>query len=101
MPGFGPLGANASTVRPSATPDAYGVQTWAKDCSAAGASDGTIIDASWFNTHTGNWVYAAGQVGVTITNDQTNDTYFYQIIQNIAQAEISAAITSPTLSWGL
>jgi len=84
MAGFGPLGPRASTVRPAATPDTYGVQTWAKDCSAPGASDGTIMNASWFNYHTGNWLYAASQSGVVVTNDESNDTFFYNIIKAVA-----------------
>lgn len=86
--GFGPLGARASLVRPSADVDAYSqMQTWFKDCSAPGASDGSVPDASWFNHIIGNLVYAAAKAGVTLANNQSDDSYLWQIIQAaIAQA---------------
>lgn len=80
--GFGPLGPRASFTRPGANADAYqGLQTWFRNCSAPGATDGTVPDASWFNHLIGQFVYAAAQAGVPLANDQGNDTYLWQIIQ--------------------
>lgn len=97
MPGLGPLGARASTVRPASDADAYGTQTWFTNCSAPGASDGTVPTASWFNHILAQFVYAAGQASVTLTNDQTNDTFLWQIISNAITAKIGAA----TPPWGV
>lgn len=92
--GFGPLGPRATFVRPPANQDAYGgLQTWFKNCSAPGGADGTVPDASFFNHYIGNIVYAAAKAGVTLTNDQANDTFIYQIIQGLigkALANLSA-----------
>ena len=96
MPGLGPLGANAATVRPPADADTYnGVQTWYRNCSSATAADGTIPTASWFNHFIAQIVYAAGQAGVAITNDQSSaqDDILWNIIQN-SIAEVTG-LTGP------
>lgn len=86
--GFGPLGPRASAARPAKTNDSYNVQTWFKDCSAPGANDGTVPDASWFNHIIGNWLYAALQADVTATNDQADDTFYWKIITKLFQASL-------------
>ena len=96
MAGFGPLGPRAATVRPTKTTDTYLVQTWFQDCTAPGAQDGTVPDASWFNHIIGNLVYAAAQYGVTLTNDQDDDTFVYDIIE----AAIAASLPAQTATWG-
>ncbi|WP_296201441.1 hypothetical protein [uncultured Hyphomicrobium sp.] len=98
MPAFGPLGARASTVRPSADNDAYGVQTWFKNCSAPGASDGTVPTASWFNHLIGNLNFLCAQADVEVTNDQANDTFIWQAIENAINQKIGGASAAP---WGL
>lgn len=101
MPGFGPLSARASVVRPAASPDAYGVQTWFKPCTAPGAEDGTVLAASWFNHMIGQYVYAAGQAGVEIVNDHSNDTYLWQIIQKAIDQRLGVSTpTTPTPPTG-
>lgn len=95
--GFGPLGPRAVTVRPTADVDSYGgLQTWYKDCSGAGAVDGTVPDASWFNTLIGNLNYAALKAGVSLAQDQNNDTYLYQIINSLISARLAAYSASGT-----
>ena len=95
--GFGPLGARAATIRPSVDADTYGVQTWFKNCSGANAADGTVPTASWFNHIIGNLVYAAAQAGVSTTNDQSDDTYIWTIIDNAITARVGTAV----VPWGL
>lgn len=94
--GFGPLGPRASLTRPPADQDAYqGFQTWFKNCSRPGAVDGTVPDASFFNHLVGNLVYAAARAGVTLSNNQSDDTFLWQIIQGaISQALRSGGTTS-------
>lgn len=92
--GFGPLGPRAALIRPASDQDVYaGMQTWFKNCSAPGAADGTVPDASFFNHWIGNMVYAAGKSGVTLTNNQSDDTFLWQIIQG-AIAEALANLSS-------
>lgn len=88
MVGFGPLGPRAATSRPASDADSYGLQTWFKDCSAPGAADGTVPTASWFNHLIGNLVYCCVQAGVPLTNDQTNNTFIWTMIQNAITARL-------------
>lgn len=93
--GFGPLGPRATTVRPSADPDSYaGAETWFKNCSGPGASDGTVPTASFFNWYVGMFAYAAAQAGLAVANDQTDDTHLWDIIQ-LAITQRLAAFTQP------
>jgi len=92
MPGFGPLGPRAATVRPPKDVDAYMVQTWFKNCSAPGAADGTIPTASWFNHLIGQFVYAAGQAGVALSNDDDYDKYLWEIIQQAIANALSGIV---------
>ncbi len=96
--GFGPLGPRASLTRPGPDADIYqGLQTWFKNCSSPGAADGTVPTASFFNHYIGNFVYAAAKAGVQLANDQSDDTYLWQIIQGaIAQALAQLAATGGT-----
>jgi hypothetical protein len=90
--GFGPLGPRAATSRPPADPDAYSnLRTWFKNCSAPGASDGTVPTASWFNLIIGNLNYAADQAAVEIFNDQTADadSHLWDIIQEAISQRLS------------
>lgn len=68
---FGPQGANAATsLPPKTTMNRYGVgvQTWCKDGSAAGANDGTVYDAAFFNRIIGSleYVITASEINATI-----------------------------------
>ncbi|WP_163470385.1 hypothetical protein, partial [Haemophilus influenzae] len=70
---FGPQGPNYSTARPPADPKASaGTDTWFKNCSAAGAKDGTFATADFFNVFIGNLRYLVRQAGVTL--DDATDT---------------------------
>ena len=75
------------------------MQTWYQDCSAPGASDGTVPVASWFNHIIGQFVYAAAQAGVVIANDQSaaQDNILWDIIDTAINAQVGAA----TPPWGL
>lgn len=91
--GFGPFNVNYSLARPAAIADpAGGADTWCVDCSAAGATDGTILDATFFNTIIGNLRYAVRTSGVTL--DSTVDTMLYDAIDAIALARTLATITA-------
>lgn len=97
----GPLGPRAAVQRPNADPDAYsGAETWFKDCSGAGAADGTVPTASWFNHLLGNLRYAAKKAGVPWTNDQTpaGDDRLYALINQIVSNRLGS--TSGT-DWQL
>jgi hypothetical protein len=63
---FGPQGANATKTLPQGMDkQRYGnEQTWVKDCSAPGASDGTVLDASFHNRIIGNLEYLIAISGV-------------------------------------
>ena len=53
---FGPQGYQSSTTLPDGTERnraGFGVDTWCQDC-AAGAENGTILDAAFFNMIIGN-----------------------------------------------
>lgn len=99
MPGFGPLGARAATIRPTQDTDTYGVQTYFQDCSSASAADGTVPTASWFNHISQQFVYAAGQAGVAITNDQSSAQD--DVLWDVINAAIDAKIGTTTPPWGL
>lgn len=97
--GWGPLGPRASAVRPAADPDTYGgIATWFKNCSAPGAADGTVPTASWFNWLIGNLSYACTQAGVTVPNDQTDDTLVWDMIQNAITDRLDNDVTMGTMS---
>lgn len=80
---FGPQGPNYTTTRPAADPQASGgIDTWFKNCSAAGAKDGTFATADFFNVNLGNLRYLVKQSGVALSD--ADDTMVYQAVQRIA-----------------
>lgn len=81
---FGPQGPNYTTVRPPADPQASaGADTWFKNCSAAGAKDGTFATADFFNVSIGNLRYLVRTS--TIGLSDVDDTMVYRAVQKIAQ----------------
>ncbi len=89
---FGPQGPNFTTVRPPADPAASaGIDTWFKNCSMAGAKDGTFATAAFFNVIIGNLRYLCRQAGVALSD--ADDTMVYQAIQMLAQP--SKVLTAP------
>lgn len=85
---FGPQGPNFTTTRPAADAQASGgLDTWFKNCSAAGAKDGTYATADFFNVIIANLRNAVGQSGVPLSDAE--DTMLYDAIKSIADKEIS------------
>jgi len=83
---FGPQGLNYSTTRPPTDTNASGgVDTWAANCSAIGATDGTYLDASFFNEIIANLRYTVRTAGVPL-NDA--DTMLYDAIVAIVTKAI-------------
>jgi hypothetical protein len=84
---FGPQGPNYATVRPPADPQASaGADTFFKNCSAAGAKDGTFATADFFNVTLANLRYLCREAGVPLTD--ADDTMVYQAVKAIADQEI-------------
>lgn len=80
---FGPQGPNYATTRPPADPEASaGIDTWFKNCSAAGARDGTFATAAFFNVLVGNLRYLVREAGVPLNS--ADDTMVYAAVQAIA-----------------
>lgn len=76
---FGPQGPNYTTTRPPRDPKASaGLDTWFKNCSAAGAKDGTFATADFFNVTIGNLRYLCREAGITL--DDLDDTMVYQAV---------------------
>lgn len=98
---FGPQGANAVTVKPDATKQRYGGnQTWVKDCSAPGASDGTVLDAAFYNRLIGALDYLAGAANVSALPG--DDSVLYRsILQIIAGSAPDALNTLKELADAL
>jgi len=92
--GFGPLSTNATTTRPSVATDGFGQQTWFKDATAAGAKDGTIINASWLNHIVGNLRTLCVNSGITLSNSHGSDTYVWDAVQASINSKISLATIS-------
>ena len=66
MSAFGPQNANASSTLPSGVnQQRYVGDTWVKDASAPGASDGTVVDAAWYNRIIGALDYIIAEAGLT------------------------------------
>ncbi|RNJ49351.1 hypothetical protein [Methylocystis hirsuta] len=82
---FGPQGAHAANILPGgATKVRYGSQdTWVRDCSAAGANDGTALDAAFFNILIGNLNQVITQSGALPTA-RTDFLALYKAINQIA-----------------
>lgn len=85
--GFGPLTSRASTVRPAASADTFGKQTWFKDATGSGAGDGTVLDASWLNHVAANLMHLCVQGGVDIDNRQDADHWVYDAVLAIAKLQ--------------
>lgn len=85
---FGPQGPNYATSRPPADPKASaGVDTFFKNCSAAGAKDGTFATADFFNVTLANLRYLCRTAGVVL--DDADDTMVYQAVQDLIAAAIA------------
>jgi hypothetical protein len=90
---FGPQGPNYATVRPAADPEASaGADTFFVNCSAAGATDGTFMTASFFNVIIANLRYLVRTAGIPLTT--ADDTMVWQAVKAIADAEIAAILPS-------
>ncbi|RNJ49349.1 hypothetical protein [Methylocystis hirsuta] len=90
---IGPQGPNYTTSRPATSPVASGgIDTWAKDCTAAGAKDGTFLNASFFNIIVAQLRETIRQAGVAL--DDLDDLMLYKAIQNIADERIAAILGS-------
>ena len=99
MTAFGPQSANYTTTRPAADTVVSGAtDTWCTDCSAAGATDGTILSASFFNVFIANMRTAVSSAGVTL--DGTNDSMLWQAMQAAAPTITTAAAPSATAKLG-
>lgn len=86
---LGPQSPNFSTTRPPTAPDvSAGVDTWCKDCSAPGATDGTILDASFFNAIIAQLRTAIVEAGITLSN--ADDNMLEKAIRALAVDELSA-----------
>ena len=80
---FGPQGPNFATVRPPADPNASGgLHTWFKNCTAAGAKDGTFATAAFFNVIVANLREAVTAGGIAL-ND-ADDEMLEKAIRAIA-----------------
>lgn len=91
---FGPQTANAVTQKPSSYQvQRYGgVQTWFKDCSGPGASDGTVPDAAFYNRIIGALDYICGAAGVSgIAGD---DSILYRAILQMVSQDAPDALNS-------
>jgi hypothetical protein len=98
---IGPQGPNYTTSRPATSPVASGgIDTWAKDCTAAGAKDGTFLNASFFNIIIAQLREAIRQAGITL--DDLDDLMLYKAMQAIADARASQIVgTSLTGNRGV
>jgi len=89
---FGPQSPNYTTSRPArATEVSAGVDTWAKDCSSAGANDGTILNADFFNVIIANLREVVNGAGLTL--DNTNDELLYDAILAIINSALANVVT--------
>lgn len=97
---FGPQGPNYATTRPPADPEASsGVDTWFKNCSAAGARDGTFATAAFFNTMIANLRYLCRTAGVSLSD--TDDTMVYEAVQAIAEGVAGGGGGSSTITQNI
>lgn len=92
---FGPQGPNYTTVRTPADPKASaGADTWFKNCSAAGAKDGTFATADFFNVTIANLRYLVRTSGVTL--DDATDTMIYEAVLAMILAHSGGGDTPTT-----
>lgn len=91
---FGPQTANAVTSKPNNTAvQRYGGrQTWFKDCSGPGASDGTVPDAAFYNRIVGALDYIIGASGASgVAGD---DSFLYRAILQMVSQDAPDALNS-------
>jgi len=89
---FSPQGRNAVTSLPDGqATNRYGdVETYFKNCADAINPDGTVIDAQWFNSVTGNLRYIVDYAvtqGVAITVSADSFTMLAEAVVGIAKKE--------------
>ena len=100
---FGPQGLNASLTLPSGVlQNRYGVgtPTWVQDCSAAG-SDGTQLNAAFFNTIIGNLrelVTGAVADGATFEVTDGDMTLVYESVKFLAAGSTFTAGDGTSIS---
>jgi len=91
---LGPQSPNFTTTRPALDAVVSAVDTWFKDCSAAGAADGTILSASWLNVILAQLRTAVTSAGIALSD--ADDTMLWQAIQKAAGGTHTAGATAPT-----
>ena len=96
---FGPQGPNYSTVRPAADSKVSASDTWFKNCSVAGAKDGTYATADFFNVIIANLREAVRRADIAL--DDASDTMLFEAIQAIAIEKAEALVKTYTASRGL
>ena len=90
---IGPQGPNYTTTRPAFdSVVSGGTDTWFKNCSQAGARDGTFATADFFNVIVDQLRTAIRLSGVTL--DGTNSSMLYLAIQAIATAIFNSLIVT-------
>lgn len=88
---IGPQGPNYTTTRPPADPQASaGTDTWFKNCSRAGAKDGTYATADFFNVLIAQIRQAIRLSGVLLDNG--SDNMLYDAIVSICDSEITSHV---------
>lgn len=91
---FGPQGPNYTTVRPPADPQASGgADTFFKNCSSAGAKDGTFATADFFNVQLANLRYLVRTAAVPLSD--ADDTMVYQAIEALISAALVGGSGGP------
>lgn len=89
MAALGPQSPNYTTTRPATdTVVAGALETWFQDCTAAGAFDGTVPTASWFNVITAQLREAVKAASVAL--DDADDLMVWKAMQAAALAALSA-----------
>lgn len=86
--GFGPGHASAVTDRPAPRVSLFEAQTWFRDASGPGATDGTVADASFLNFIVGNLAHLCARASVDPENDQSGDTYLYDAVAALIAAAL-------------
>jgi hypothetical protein len=95
---FGPQGPNYTLTRPPHDPKASaGIDTFFKNCSAAGAKDGTFATADFFNVTIANLRYLCRTAGVTL--DDLDDTMLWQAVHNMVGGNAVITLTAPQVFY--
>jgi len=79
MSAIGPQSPNFSTARPPTDAEVSPLDTWFRDCSAAGSNDGTVVSASWLNVVTAQLRTAVRNAGIAL--DDGDDEMLWKAIQ--------------------